>query len=141
MRKGLAKKRLPDFAIDSRQAGGAQTVDAHSSLRGKPEPASVNMRYYQKAKECFSAWQAKELKAFSGFVEKMSARTEADVTSTTKTCHAHMGTTSKLLPPAVSREVRMYSLDVGPKSRVHGFFFSGTFFLVWIDREGQILGH
>ncbi len=35
----------------------------------------------------------------------------------------------------------MYSLDVGSKGRVHGFFSQGTFFLVWIDRDGGILGH
>ena len=70
----------------------------------------------------------------------MASKSEAQITSVTKTCHAHKGQKKK--PPAgVSPEVKMYSLDVGPKGRVHGFFMSGKFFLVWLDREGSVLGH
>lgn len=70
----------------------------------------------------------------------MGTKTEAQITSVTKTCHAHKGK-QKALPSSVSPDVKMYSLDVGPKQRVHGFFFLGRFFLVWLDREGRVLGH
>lgn len=79
-----------------------------------------------------------DLKAFSSWVEKMAGRTEAQITATTLTCHAHQGKT-KQLPADVSPDVKMYGLDVGAKSRVHGFFLSGHFYLVWLDRNHAIL--
>lgn len=137
----LAKKPKPNFKIASGQSRSPKGLDAKHIERQESKPASVNLRYFQRSKECFSKWKPRELKSFSGFIEKMSLKTEADVTSVTKTCHAHKGATAKLLPRTVSPDVKMYSLDVGPKGRVHGFFVEGTFFLVWIDRDGKILGH
>lgn len=100
--------------------------------------SGVNLKYFQKSHECFSKWQGKDLKEFSGWVGKVADRSEAQITSTTLTCHAHKGK-AKTLPSSVSPEVKMYSLDVGAKARVHGFFSSGDFYLVWLDREHQIL--
>lgn len=135
------KNRSKPFKINAGQAEDTPVIDAKKSFGGDKKPASVNLRYFQRSNECFSKWQPKELKAFSGFVEKMATKTESQVTSVTQTCHSHKGVTDKKLPAAVSKDVRMYSLDVGPKGRVHGFFSQGTFFLVWIDREGSVLGH
>jgi hypothetical protein len=78
------------------------------------------------------------MKAFSNLVGKVSDRTEAQITATTQTCHAHKGKT-KPIPTQISPDVKMYELDVGPKARVHGFFFSSVFYLVWLDREHKIL--
>lgn len=136
----MVKRKSQPFKIDSGQPRGVPVVGASSETRRGKRYCSVNLRYFQRSHECFSKWQHKELRAFSGFVEKMSQRTEADVTSVTQTCHAHKGTAKKL-PSDVSPDVKMYSLDVGPKGRVHGFFMEGAFFLVWLDREGSVLGH
>lgn len=134
------RNRSKPFKIESDQQSTDPKIDA-SKLTHVKQLAAVNMRHFQRKNECFSKWQPTELRAFSGFVEKMATKTESDVTSVTQTCHSHKGVSAKKLPSAVSKDVRMYSLDVGPKSRVHGFFVEGTFYLVWIDREGRILGH
>jgi hypothetical protein len=97
----------------------------------------VNLKYFQKSCECFSKWQSAELKAFSGWVEKVSMRTEAQIKSTTKNCHHHSGTNRKdrfALPDSISPEVSLYGLDVNDKARVHGFFASNNFYLLWLDR-------
>jgi hypothetical protein len=133
--------RSKAFRITSGQSSHQPKIDTAGSKPKPKQPASVNLLYFHRSNECFSKWQKHELSAFSGFVEKMATKTESQVTSVTGTCHSHMGTTTKRLPSAVSKDVRMYSLDVGPKGRVHGFFSKGIFFLVWIDRAGKILGH
>jgi len=135
------KSRSKPFRINSGQSSSQPKIDASGPKPKTKQPASVNLLYFHRSNECFSKWQKQELVAFSGFVEKMATKTESQVTSVTQTCHSHMGSTTKRLPAAVSKDVRMYSLDVGPKGRVHGFFSKGTFFLVWIDRAGKILGH
>jgi hypothetical protein len=140
MQGALGKNRSKHFKIDSGAKVDAGPV-VSSAVAVTDDRAAVNLRYFQRSHECFSDWQNKELRAFSGFVEKMAGKTETQVTSITQTCHAHQGKPKKKLPQDVSADVKMYSLDVGPKGRVHGFFFSGTFFLVWLDREGAVLGH
>ena len=140
MRGELARKKFQGFQIDNRQDGSARKIDLNRTSLPAPNMAAVNLKHFQKSCECFSKWHAIELKSFSNWVEKMASRTQAQVTSVTQTCHAHKGR-SRPLPATVSPEVNMYSLDVGPKTRVHGFFFDGTFFLVWLDRDGAILGH
>lgn len=141
MVKKLGKNQSKSFKINSGQLSGSPQIDRSKSRAATQKPAAVNLRYFQKSNECFSKWQPRELKSFSNFILKMAAKTESQVTSMTGTCHSHKGATSKKLPAGVSKDVRMYSLDVGPKGRIHGFFSSGTFFLVWIDRDGKILGH
>ncbi|MEL6642772.1 MAG: hypothetical protein AAFQ79_02460 [Pseudomonadota bacterium] len=137
----MAKRKFKNFKIDDGQIDPSPVVDVSKREPSKDIQAGVSLRYFERKQECFSKWQKRELVQFSGFVEKMANRTEAQVTSVTKTCHAHKGMKGKKLPAEVSPDVKMYSLDVGPKGRVHGFFFSGKFFLVWLDREGAILGH
>ena len=36
---------------------------------------------------------------------------------------------------------KVWSLDVTGAGRAHGFFSNDTFYLVWLDREGKVLGH
>lgn len=134
----MAKKKSKHFSIRSGQSANSAEITIDPKKRSGDEKVHVNLRYFQKANECFSAWQQAELKSFSNWLEKMSSRTVAQVTSTTQTCHAHVGIT-KQLPLAVSLDVKMYGLDVGKKARVHGFFVGNDFFLVWLDRNHNIL--
>lgn len=131
----MAKKKSKSFQIDPGVADDAPIVEAMPHDDGL---VSVNLKYFQKSCECFSKWQKDELKAFSGWIEKISLRTEEQIKSTTKTCHHHEGTNRKgrfSIPDAVSPEVSLYGLDVGSKARVHGFFASNNFFLLWLDRQ------
>lgn len=142
MRNGSAKKKSQNFRIKSGASREAPKVDArqidHTSQDGK---LSVNLKYYQKSAECFSSWQKAELKAFSNWVDKTCTRTEAQVTSATKNCHAHnpgKRAAGFSVPQEVSPDVKFYGLDVTKGGRVHGFFERGQFFLVWLDRGHKV---
>ena len=141
MPRESGKKRSPRYKINADQPTSTARIDVAASSVREESMAAVNMLYFQRSKECFSSWSFTDLKAFSGFVEKMAGKTQGQITSSTQICHSHKGKTAKSLPVAVSKDVHMYSLDVGPKGRVHGFFSQGIFYLVWIDRDGTILGH
>jgi hypothetical protein len=138
MRGELAKNLSKPFRVEALQGDGEPSIDLSRDVVAADGKSAVNLKYFQKSHECFSKWQGKDLKEFSGWVGKIADRSEAQITSTTLTCHAHKGK-PKTLPPNVSPEVKMYSLNVGAKSRVHGFFSSGHFYLVWLDRDHKVL--
>ena len=134
----MARNRSKNFRVESGVGGKPPRVDLGTPVARSDDKAAVNLRYYDRKSECISTWQKDELKAFSGWVEKMCARTEAQVTSTVKTCHAHKNSPLSL-PSEISPDVKIYSLDVGSKARVHGFFAGGKFFLVRLDRSHEVL--
>ena len=134
----MAKKKSQKYRIDTKASSSPLVINAENIETHADDKVAVNLRYYQRGYECFSKWRGVDLKSFSQFVVKMSERTVSDVQSTTKKCHSHKGKTRKL-PSEVSEDVRMYSLVVNPKARVHGFFESNNFYLVWLDREHKIL--
>lgn len=139
MPKGSKKKQSSPYRIDTGELS-SDIIPAKKPVIGD-EKASVILRHYVKNFECFSKWSPDELKAFSRFVEKMNSRTQAQITIDTKFCHAHKGT-QKRLPSTLSPEQKVFSLDVTGAGRAHGVFsVDGKFFLVWLDRKGQILGH
>lgn len=128
LNSGLNKKHQPTVSADAvRHEIEFDTV-------------AVNLRYYQASYQCFSKWQKTELKAFSSWCEKISNRTEAQITSTTQTCHAHINPSKRpRLPSELSPDIQIYGLDVSSKARAHGFFALGNFFLVWLDRDHKLL--
>lgn len=134
----LAKKHFKNFRVNS----GARTtpqpvIVGSSSPETSDDFCGVNFRYFQQKHQCLSHWQKEELKALATWIVKQAARTVPQITSTTKTCHAHQGK-KRSLPADVSPDVRLYGLDVTGGARVHGFFTSNTFFLVWLDRDHAI---
>jgi hypothetical protein len=134
----LGKKRSKPFKINSGIFADPKPIDAPKAVADSDNKIGVSLRYFQRKQECFSDWVKDDLKAFSNWVGKMSSRTEGQITANTGTCHAHQGKT-KQLPSDVSPDVKMYNLDVGAKSRVHGFFLGSHFYLVWLDRNHAIL--
>ena len=118
-------------------------VDDGCSQHFEGDKVSISLRYYDTSCECFSEWNAKELKAFTKLIEKLFERTVAQVTSNTNLCHAHMGK-PKLArfsrPESLSPDLTFYGLDVNGKARIHGFFARSTFFLVWLDRKHDCFG-
>jgi hypothetical protein len=138
MQVELAKHPSPNYRVDSSQGIAAPRIDLSEPIQTNDKTSAVNLKYFQKSHECFSSWQQRELKDFSNWVAKVSTKTEQQITSVTQTCHAHRGK-PKAFPQSISPDVKMYSMDVGAKTRVHGFFASGNFYLVWLDRAHAIL--
>lgn len=134
----MAKKKSKP-SVDSQLPNKPADIKAASSFIQKDERIGVNFKYYQSNYECLSAWGKQELKQLSKWIEKTRVRTEADITSTTKTCHALINF-NKRRPSGVSKDVQFYGLDVGSKLRVHGFLSEYNFYLVWLDRKHKLLG-
>jgi hypothetical protein len=133
----LAKSRQKNFKIKTGDVSTSQVIDASSTKAAGDNYCGVNFRYFQQRHECLSDWQKDELKYLGVWIAKQATRTPAQIQSTTRTCHAHMGK-KRSLPPDVSPDVRLYGLDVTASARVHGFFQANTFFLVWLDRTHSI---
>lgn len=131
----IRKRPLPYFKAGAEAIPAPISADNISTVGDNI--VRVNLRYYQRRQECFSQWQKDDLKGFSKWVEHVSQKRPEQVTSVTKTCHAHVGITQPL-PASISRDVRMYGFDVGRKARVHGFFAGIDLFIVWLDRNHSI---
>jgi len=138
MPKGSKKRKSNRYRIETGQSD--HPVIPPSSNRAADEKASVLLRYFDKKFECFSSWPPQDLKAFSRFIDKMNSRTQAQVTADIDFCHSHKGS-QKSLPNSLSPEMKVFSLDVTGAGRAHGVFSEGHFYLVWLDRKGDILGH
>ena len=126
----------PNFPEGEEKISLPETLYNHFS----GDKISVSLKYYNSSCECFSAWQKRELKGFSRFIGKLIERTGDQIRQTTQTCHAHMGNPKKSRfsrPIEISPDIKFYSLDVGKKERVHGFFNDPIFFLVWLDRNHE----
>jgi hypothetical protein len=136
----LTKKKSKKFIIESGRKSEPDPITKDAASGVRHETVGVSLRYFQKNHECFSAWSNPDLKKFSGFVTKMAGWSKNQVTQNTKFCHAHRGNPKKL-PAEVSPDQKIWSLDVTGAGRAHGFFSNDTFYLVWLDREGKVLGH
>jgi hypothetical protein len=106
------------------------------------ESVSISLKYYLSSCECFSDWQARELKKFTGTIEKISGYDVDQLQRTKSLCDSHKGPPSYARfrrPDSVSDDVLFYEIKVDPsnKARIHGFFVRGVFFLVWLDRKHQ----
>jgi hypothetical protein len=140
MARKSGKRKSPLFRIKS-EINFANPIRKESidEKSGKDDRVGINLRHFQKDFECFSSWTREELKLFSNLVVKLAARTQSQITTTTQTCHSHLGKKLKQkLPPGISPEVGLYELDVTDKARIHGFFIHSTFY-IWLDRAHRIL--
>lgn len=113
-------------------------MEAAANPAAKDHLCGVNFRYFQQKHQCLSDWDRAQIKLLSNWLTKVAQRTVAQIQSTTDTCHAHLGKKKPKLPSGVSPDVRLYNLDVTAGARVHGFFTSDTFYLVWLDRSHEL---
>jgi hypothetical protein len=103
---------------------------------------SISLKYYISSCECFSEWQARELKKFTGTIEKIGNYDADQLQRTKSLCDSHKGAPSFprfSRPASISEDITFYEIKVDPsnKARIHGFFIEGVFFLVWLDRNHQ----
>ena len=135
----MGKKKSSNYTVNINAPSKAKNIE-YSPKPSYEKTVGVNLKYYRSKFECFSEWQKKELNQFSKWIKKISGRTEAEITSTTKTCHAHKGPDfHQYLPREISPDITTYNMDVGRKLRIHGFFSKGDFYIVLLDREHRAL--
>ena len=131
-----------NYRVESSGSPSPSPIDASSGLEADQDfTIEVSMKYYQRKTECLSEWQKNELKALSGWLEKIRLKTVQQVKSNPNDCHAHAGgkfTKGFVLPKEVSHERQLYGLKASGKARVHGFFVDQKFFVVWLDRNHRL---
>jgi hypothetical protein len=111
--------------------------------------AFVALKYFRPQVQCFSEWTPDELRAFSDFNRKVSLQTWQQIVASggKGPNKAGLGYTSHhggQLPAAdfadaLSEDLAWIELRVSQKARVHGFRAGHAFFLVFLDRNHQLL--
>jgi hypothetical protein len=98
---------------------------------------SINLAHYDGKIECFSEWDAKQLKSFTK-ITKIMKELSVNQFKNSSYCEMHKGI-SKVnkfqRPPNISDELKLYELKPNDKSRLHGFFLHDVFYLLWLDRN------
>ena len=133
----MAKKQSQLYQINSGKSATASPVVKTDTLHADGK-VSVSLKYFDSKFECFSKWQPRDLKQFTAWLGKVREKSKADITSDTKLCHRHHGEV-KRLPAEISRETFVYGLRITDKARVHGIFSGDTFYLIWLDRNHNLI--
>lgn len=109
-----------------------------------PKPFIV-LKYFQPSYQCFSSWNADELKAFSRLITNMRETTWSELTtkgalgfSIHKYLKALPKDDVKCLFSYLSPDITFSELKVIGRARIHGFQLKSAFFLVWLDRNHDI---
>lgn len=112
------------------------------------EEPHVNLKYYDSGFECFSDWEAVQLKAFSEFVRKLRENNWTGIYRSNgqvghKTGIGYTPHKSAQLPNSprlsnLSPEITFFEFRITGVARVHGFRVKEAFFLVWLDRHHRI---
>jgi hypothetical protein len=110
--------------------------------------AYIYLRYFDCAHQCFSDWDANELKRFTEFINKLRSTTWIDIYKSGGGAHkSGLGYTThkdtKVLPnqtiiQSLSPDTTFFELRVTEKARVHGFRTSNAFCLIWLDRNHDV---
>ena len=108
-------------------------------LASDTEGVSISLKYYRDETECFSEWQAGELKKFSATIKKVSQMTASILKGYKPLCVPHKNDPAEkrfARPDKLSEEFKFFEIKVDPsnKARIHGVFVGSVFFLVWLDR-------
>lgn len=109
----------------------------------------VNLKYYWPDHECFSAWSATKLKAFSAFCRKLAQSRWTEIhasggglgskTGFGYTVHKNHGSLPTHPELAnLSPDLTWFELRIDVVSRVHGFRVKDAFFLVFLDQSHAI---
>lgn len=142
--KNVAGKEKQLKYLNSREAELLGFISEGSNI-----PAYVYLKYFDHQFECFSDWQADELKQFSQFINKLrqtswqniykSAGRPGNKKGLGYTIHKN----TEILPnenlvKILSPDVTFFELRVSGSMRVHGFRQKSVFFLIWLDRKHRI---
>lgn len=125
---------------------------ARAALGKEGDPgasAFVALKYFRPEVQCFSEWAPDELRAFSDFNRKVSLQTWQQIVASggKGPNKAGLGYTPHgggQLPrvdfaDALSEDLTWIELRVSQKARVHGFRAGHAFFLVFLDRNHELL--
>lgn len=141
-------KRIPPNATKGVNGvpAGFIPVRAHIAhafgLNEQRQGIHVSLKYYQSEYQCFSEWQASELRHFSSLLKTLRELNLLQL----RTHHgiqmkAPKGKLRLALPPAIApliQDISIVELRVSQTVRVHGFVIDPAFFLVWLDRNHDV---
>ncbi len=114
----------------------------------------VTLKYYDHGYECFSEWEAENLKAFSALNGKLGSMSWPDIYKSAGSAGNKTGvgytpldlsTVSekskqrlKLVHDKISPDLTFFELRVTQEARVHGFRAADAFFLVLLDQAHDV---
>jgi len=134
-----------DVPLHFISANNAETL-GFSQSENQQRPF-VALKYYQANYQCFSVWNATELKGFSGFNQKLSQTTWQQIKNQSgksdKAGFAYTQINRDQYPKSpvfdqISDDINFFELRVSGKARVHGFRINAIFFLVFLDKDHSI---
>lgn len=109
-----------------------------------PKPYIV-LKYYQPSYQCFSIWDAGELKSFSDLINRMRQIGWSELIvrgALGFKIHKYVDKLPKqdvkCLSAILSPDITFSEIRVTQKARIHGFKAGSGFFLVWLDRNHEI---
>jgi len=142
-----AARRVVPEPEDDRQSKLARAALGREGDSGAV--AFVALKYFRPEQQCFSEWSKDELRAFSDFNRKVSLQTWPQIMASggKGANKAGLGYTphdgSSLPRPdfagSLSDDLTWIELRVTQKARVHGFRAGPAFFLVYLDRNHDLL--
>lgn len=110
-----------------------------SKLESKDEGVSVSLKYFRAETECFSDWNAGDLKKFSATLAKIKQVNSGTLQGYRPLCERHKNAPAEgrfARPAELSEDIAFFEIKVDPSNaaRIHGAFVGSVFYLVWLDR-------
>jgi hypothetical protein len=102
---------------------------------------SINFKYWNSSSECLSEWQKNDLKSLRKTFDKVQGYTVAELRVDGGLSYKpHHGKVAHGFsrPNSLSKDLTLYEIRAGGKSRIHGFVDKGMFFIVWLDRGHNV---
>jgi hypothetical protein len=109
-----------------------------------PKPYIV-LKYFQPTYQCFSMWNAGELRSFSDLIQRMRQIGWSELAGRGALgfkIHKYIEKLPqediKCLSAILSPDITFSEIRVTKKARIHGFRAGAGFYLVWLDKDHEI---
>lgn len=129
------------FGVGIRHAAVRASTSANSACN-----AWVALKYYASSFECFSEWNANDLKALTKFLDTVTScgwdalyRHSGLRLKSFKVDAADAGQTQlKSVHDVLSPDIDFFEFRITQRARVHGFRAADAFFLVLLDKDHRV---
>ena len=117
--------------------------------QGDRDRPYIALKYFNGKHECFSEWQADELKAFTELQSKLAQMTWSQIHRSSgknnKTGIAYTRVSSEDVPEfaeknLLSKDITFSEMRVTKKARLFGFRVKSVFYVVALDRGHKVFG-
>lgn len=152
--KEKRKFKVPINAADTKDEKKTFISKEAASLKNQIESDKndshvlMSIKYLQHQHQCFSDWDANDMKSFWDFNKRLHEHTWADLYKSGGSLGNKSGLGFTIInhdkypdsdfKKELSKDQRIFELRVNKKARVHGFRIKGVFYLCWLDKDHEI---